>query len=173
MHTPLLIIDRDGTIIEDVPYLSDPSKIVYFSSVIAALDLLKCYQFKIAIATNQSGIGRMLITENEHLAVKNKIMRQLDGIVDHYEFCPHIPEDNCNCRKPKTGMYESIMKRFNVTPLSTMVIGNNQTDIEPALTLGCNSRFLIDDPYKFWGQFIENIDVHLNKFYDVIDASLT
>src|SRR5438034_8898078 len=100
-----VFVDRDGTIIEDRDYCSDPKDVKIFPGVPEALRRLKSKGFKLIIVTNQSGIGRGLFTLEQYRAVEAEVLRQLgDGVIDASYFCPDAPGHNCNCRNPATGM---------------------------------------------------------------------
>src|SRR3954466_8297721 len=103
--SPAVFIDRDGTIMEDCVYCSDPKKVKIFPGALEALRRLKSNGFKLIIITNQSGIGRGLFTLDQYREVEAEVLRQLGaGLVDATYFCPHLPGQLCSCRKPATGM---------------------------------------------------------------------
>src|SRR5438034_6207954 len=103
--SPAVFIDRDDTIMEDCGYCSDPRDVEIFPGVTEALRRLKSNGFKLIIITNQSGIGRGLFTLEQYRAVEAEVLRQLgDGLIDATYFCPDVPGQQCNCRKPATGM---------------------------------------------------------------------
>src|SRR6266403_1038673 len=103
--SPAVFIDRDGTIMEDRDYCADPSEVKLFPGALEALRRLKSNGFKLIIITNQSGIGRGLFTLKQYRAVEAEVSRQLgDGLIDASYFCPDAPGQQCNCRKPATGM---------------------------------------------------------------------
>src|SRR4029077_2929478 len=103
--SPAVFIDRDGTIMEDCVYCSDPKNVKIFSGVPEALRRLKSNGFKLIIVTNQSGIGRGLITLEQYRAVQEDVLRQLgDGLIDATYFCPDAPGQHSTHRKPAPGM---------------------------------------------------------------------
>ena len=100
-----VFIDRDGTIMEDTDYCSDPKDVRIFPGVLEALRRLKSRGFKLIIITNQSGIGRGLFTLDQYRAVESEVLRQLgDGLVDATYYCPDAPGQHSKCRKPAPGM---------------------------------------------------------------------
>src|SRR5947207_15412909 len=103
--SPAVFVDRDGTIMQDADYCSDPKDVKIFPGVPEALRRLKSKGFKLIIVTNQSGIGRGLFTLEQYRAVEAEVLRQLgDGVIDASYFCPDAPGHHCNCRQPATGM---------------------------------------------------------------------
>src|SRR5881398_102607 len=100
-----VFVDRDGTIIEDRDYCSDPKDVKIFPGVPEALRRLKSNEFKLIIITNQSGIGRGLFTVEQYLAVEAELLRQLgDGLIHATYFCPDVPGQHSTHRKPAPGM---------------------------------------------------------------------
>src|SRR5881227_2067957 len=103
--SPAVFIDRDGTIMHDCVYCSDPKNVKIFHGVREALRCLKSNGFKLIIITNQSGIGRGLFTIEQYRAVEGEVLRQLgDRLIDATYFCPDVPGQNSSCRKPAPGM---------------------------------------------------------------------
>ena len=136
-HSPLaertVFIDRDGTVIEYVPYISDPQQVRLIPGAAESLKALADSGFRIVLITNQSGIGRGIYSVQDYEAVSQRFIDLLleHGVVlDHIEYCPHTPEDNCSCRKPAIGMAESAVAKFGITLTSSFVIGDNRSDIE-------------------------------------------
>src|SRR5437016_9715816 len=99
--SPAVFIDRDGTIMEDCVYCSDPKNVKIFPGVPEALQRLKSNGFKLIIITNQSGIGRGLFTVEQYRAVEAEVLRQLGvGLIDATYFCPDVPGQHSSGRKP-------------------------------------------------------------------------
>ena len=142
MHK-LVILDRDGVINYDSPdYIKSPNDWVEIPGSMAAIALLNQKGFKVAIATNQSGIGRGYYSQETFAAIHNKLITTLkaaNGKIDKLVFCPHIPEDNCLCRKPKPGMLEEILIFFNIDPKQNVVyfVGDSAIDIQAAKAAHC------------------------------------
>lgn len=165
----LLIIDRDGTLIKHIPYLGDPNLVELSPDAGEVLFNLSKMGFIFAIATNQSAIARGLITENNVVDVNAKIIELLINFgvsIDVIEFCPHIESDDCECRKPKTGMGLRILSRLNIDKSHAFMVGDNSTDMEFALNLGItpipfenqnNCINSYDFICKDWPQVLEKI----------------
>ena len=118
MHTKLIILDRDGTINRDSDdYIKSPDEWLPLPGSIEAIARLCQAGWHIVIASNQSGLGRGLFdlaTLNLMHDKMNKLLAVAGGRVDAIFFCPHLPQDNCQCRKPLPGLFEQIGERFGV-----------------------------------------------------------
>lgn len=129
----LVLIDRDGTINVERHYLSSPEQIELFPETVAGIKLLRELGFKIAVVTNQSAIGRGIFDLqrlNEIHSRLHEILAEAETKVDAVYFCPHIPEDECKCRKPKTEMATKAAGLFESDLSKSFVIGDNVCDIE-------------------------------------------
>lgn len=134
-----VLLDRDGTIIVKHHYLSDPDKVRLLPGAPEAMRQLRSMGLGLVVVTNQSAIGRGHFDtkrlEEIHARLCGLLRRhgvQLDGIY----YCPHTPQDNCCCRKPKPGMIESAASDLNFIPRESFVIGDNTCDIELGRSLG-------------------------------------
>jgi len=128
-----VFLDRDGTLIEDKNYLSDPKQIILLPYVIPALKLLQKYGFKLIITTNQSGIERGYFTlkQLKEIHKKLKLLLIINNIkLDAIYWCPHHPDRKCFCRKPNIGMIKKAQKKFNLDIKKCFSIGDKLSDIE-------------------------------------------
>jgi len=126
-----VFVDRDGTIIEDRDYCSDPKDVKIFPGATEALRRLKSNGFKLIIITNQSGIGRGLFTLEQYQAVEAEVLRQLgDGLIDASYFCPDAPGQQCNCRKPATGMVYAAAREHQLDLSRSFLVGDKEADVE-------------------------------------------
>jgi D-glycero-D-manno-heptose 1,7-bisphosphate phosphatase len=126
-----VFVDRDGTIIEDRDYCSDPNDVKIFPGALEALRRLKLNGFKIIIITNQSGIGRGLFTLEQYRAVEAEVLRQLGAaLIDATYFCPDAPSQHCKCRKPATGMIFAAAREHQLDLSYSFLIGDKETDVE-------------------------------------------
>lgn len=128
-----VLLDRDGTIILEKNYLSNPDHIELLPGALDALKELKKLGLGLVIITNQSGIGRKYFD----LTTLSKIHQELTDlllkkgvILDDIYFCPHTPDDNCLCRKPKIGLVEQARDKHNFDPKLCFVVGDKRADIE-------------------------------------------
>lgn len=136
----LIILDRDGVINEDRDdYVKSLDEFKFIAGSLEAMAALKQAGHQLAIATNQSGIARgyynlaTLEAMHAHLIME---LAKLGGSVDYIAYCPHLPEDDCSCRKPKAGMYYEIARALNADLNQSIVIGDALRDIQAAITVG-------------------------------------
>ena len=130
-RTPAVFVDRDGTIMEDADYCSDPNMVKIFSGVPESLRLLKSNGFKLIIITNQSGIGRGLFTIEQYRAVEAEVLRQLgNALIDATYFCPDVPGQHSSCRKPAPGMILQAMREHRIDLSRSFFIGDKEIDAE-------------------------------------------
>ncbi|WP_223809192.1 HAD-IIIA family hydrolase [Nocardiopsis listeri] len=130
-----VLFDRDGTLVEDVPYNGDPDRVVPRPGAAEAVALAREHGLAVAVVTNQSGIGRKMITEEDVAAVNRRIDR-LIGPVDLWSLCPHREEDGCSCRKPRPGMVVGAAWALGVAPAECAVVGDIGADVEAAAAAG-------------------------------------
>src|SRR6266496_5559017 len=126
-----VFVDRDGTIIEDRDYCSDPNDVEIFPGAPEALRRLKSNGFKLIIITNQSGIGRGLFTVEQYLAVEAELLRQLgDGLIHATYFCPDVPGQHSTHRKPAPGMILQAKQEHQIDLVRSFFIGDKEIDVE-------------------------------------------
>jgi heptosyltransferase II len=137
-----IFLDRDGTLNPDPGYIKSPDQFELFSGVSEALARLKRAGARLIVVTNQSGIARGLLSRNDLDAVHMKLKRLLDGAgvtLDAIYFCPHHPDDGCECRKPNRGMIDQAVRECGVTLDHSYLIGDHSRDIELAQRVGVRS----------------------------------
>ena len=130
---PYVFIDRDDTLKYDVPYLNVPEKVRLTPGAGRTLARLRAKGFGIIVISNQSGIGRGKITLEQLEAVNarmKELLAQDGGVLDDIFFCPHTPDDNCDCRKPRTGMLEQACAKYEVDLQRSAMVGDSQADID-------------------------------------------
>jgi len=129
--SPAVFVDRDGTIMQDVNYCSDPQQVKIFAGVPEALKRLKAKGFKLFIITNQSGIGRRLFSVSQYRAVEGEVLRQLgNGLIDATYFCPDVPGLHSTCRKPAPGMIVAATREHQIDLSRSFLIGDKEIDVE-------------------------------------------
>ena len=137
----LVILDRDGVINQDsANFIKNPNEWIAIPSSLEAIALLNQSGFRVAIATNQSGIARGLFDMATLNAINDKMHRalaQLGGRIDAMFYCPHAADDHCTCRKPKTGMIEDISRRFSVDLSEVYAVGDSLRDLQAFHDAGC------------------------------------
>lgn len=136
----LVILDRDGVINEDSDdYIKSPEEFRFIPGSLEAIARLNQAGYRVAVATNQSGVARgyfELDTLNEMHEKLRRGLAAVGGHVDAIVFCPHGPEDACQCRKPLPGMLQEIAERFSRGLTGVPVIGDSQRDLEAAAAVG-------------------------------------
>ena len=138
---PAVFLDRDGTIIEEVEYLSDPEGVALLPGAVEALTLLRDAGFALVVVTNQSGIARGLYGVDAYEAVAQRLDELLAAFgvtLDSTHFCPHHPDfsGDCFCRKPATGMYRAAAEELGIDSARSFFVGDRIRDLLPALELG-------------------------------------
>lgn len=148
MALPYVLFDRDGTLIKFEHYLIDPSKVEIAEGVVKGLLLLKEQGFSFGMITNQSVVGRGLASSEEVKAVNFKVLSLLGVHEIEFQFvlfCPHIPEDFCDCRKPAPGLGKLAIEEHNLAPDLSYMIGDQPSDVEFGHAIGCASVLISDE----------------------------
>jgi D-glycero-D-manno-heptose 1,7-bisphosphate phosphatase len=136
----LIILDRDGVINEDSDeYIKSVDEFIPLPGSLEAIARLKKAGYTIAVATNQSGIARGYFDEATLAAMHDKLAHLLDeqgGEIDYIAYCPHGPDDNCDCRKPLPGLLKEISTHFNTELTNVPIIGDSLRDLQSARSVG-------------------------------------
>lgn len=143
----LIILDRDGVINEDSDlYIKSPDEWQPIPGSLDAIARLHRAGYRIAVATNQSGVGRGLFdvaTLNAMHAKMHRLVAKAGGRIDAVFFCPHPPEAGCDCRKPKAGLYRAIAERFDVDLAGVPAVGDSLRDLQAATEVGCRPYLVL------------------------------
>lgn len=138
----LIVLDRDGVVNEEVAdHVASPDAWVPVPGSLEAMARLGQAGHRLVIASDQPAIGRGLITPDTLFAIHRRMQRELTavgGSVDGLFFCPHLPEDDCRCRKPRPGLLEDIGRRFQVEAGDMLVVGDQLGDLEAAISAGAD-----------------------------------
>ncbi len=151
MSRRCVFIDRDDTIAKDVPYCDSPDKFHLFPGVPEQIKRLNDAGFLVLMITNQSGIGRGYFTEDTLKKIHEKMTSEIEsagGHLDAIYYCPHRPDENCQCRKPKTLMGERAVKDFDVDVSESYMIGDSDADMAFGKNLGCRT-LRVDSDFRF------------------------
>ncbi len=136
----LIILDRDGVINEDSDdYIKSPEEFIPLPGSLEAIARLNHAGFRVLVATNQSGIARGLFDLDTLHRIHEKLRRQLaalGGEIEAILFCPHGPDDNCTCRKPKPGLLRDIADRLQVSLEEVPAVGDSLRDLQAAQAVG-------------------------------------
>lgn len=140
---PAAFIDRDGTLIEEVNFLSRVDDLRVFSYTAEALRLLRESGFYVVVVTNQSGIGREIYTEADMHSIHDAMQHKLGGAIDAFYFCPHLPGAGCECRKPGLGMLRYAERDFEIDLETSWMIGDKRIDVETGKNAGIGSALVL------------------------------
>lgn len=147
-HNPmkLVILDRDGTINEDRDdYVKSPDEWIPIPGALEAIARLNHSGWHTVVATNQSGIGRglfdMATLNTMHLKMHQLLAKQ-GGRIDAVFFCPHTPDDGCDCRKPLPGLFKQIGERYGVDLAQVPVVGDVLRDLQAGAAAGCPTHLV-------------------------------
>ncbi|MGE5308102.1 MAG: D-glycero-alpha-D-manno-heptose-1,7-bisphosphate 7-phosphatase [Deltaproteobacteria bacterium] len=151
-----IFLDKDGTLIEDLPYNVDPEKVVFLPGAWEGLALLQRAGFRLVIVTNQSGVARGYFTEADQERLSGFFagcFRSHGLSLAGFYYCPHLPEGMvpgydimCACRKPKPGLILRAADDLDIDLGGSWYIGNIATDIEAGRRAGCRTVLLKADP---------------------------
>ena len=151
MKTKTIFLDRDGVINHEVGYLHKIKDFKFIEGVFETCLYFKSLGFEIIVITNQSGIARNYYGEQEFHEVNNWMLNQfkLKGveILDVF-YCPHSPNDSCDCRKPKPGMFLQAKKKYNIDMSNSWMIGDKEDDINAAISAGISQTILVRSGHK-------------------------
>ena len=143
MKQKAVFVDRDGTLIEEVNFLSRVEDLRFFSFTDEAVRRLKENDFLVVVVTNQSGIGRGIFTEAAmheiHAAVQAKMTKKIDA----FYFCPHLPDEGCACRKPKTAMIQRAAADFKIDLENSWFVGDKAIDVETGQNAGLKTALVL------------------------------
>jgi D-glycero-D-manno-heptose 1,7-bisphosphate phosphatase len=142
-----IILDRDGVInFDSDQYIKSPDEWHPIPGSLEAIARLNRHGYRVLVATNQSGVARGLYDIGILDQIHEKLMRELaavGGYVEEIFFCPHHPDDNCVCRKPKPGLIHKIQAKYPVDPANTFFVGDSHADMQAALSAGCSPLLVL------------------------------
>jgi D-glycero-D-manno-heptose 1,7-bisphosphate phosphatase len=177
-----LFLDRDGTINEEVDYLSSPHQVRLIPRAAQAIREANNLGITVIIVSNQSGIARGIFTEHDLKEVNTTLHDMLErehAHIDAHYYCPHLPEGtisqyniDCGCRKPNTGMLERAQKEFNIDLAKSFVIGDKISDIQTGNNAGSRSILVLTGHGKDQVNLVreQNVSVEYiaNDLYDAV-----
>jgi histidinol-phosphate phosphatase family protein len=146
MASKVAFLDRDGTIIAEKDFIRMPDQIEFLPGSVDAIKLLRNLGYKIVVVSNQSGIGRGILSEKMVTDVNQSFLRRLQdegAPADGLYFCPHHPEDNCDCRKPKTGMIERAASELDLDLDDAVVVGDKLADVKLGKNIGATTVLVL------------------------------
>ncbi|MGE5345337.1 MAG: D-glycero-alpha-D-manno-heptose-1,7-bisphosphate 7-phosphatase [Acidithiobacillales bacterium] len=146
---PLLLLDRDGTIVVERGFPKDPAKVELIPGAAAAIRRLRALGLRVAVISNQSGIGRGYITGDDVERVNARLLEVLaaDGAaLDGIYFCPHAPEDGCDCRKPRRRLLDRAAADLGGDLTRSFFVGDKKDDVDAGRNVGATT-FLVRTGY--------------------------
>lgn len=174
MPRRLVILDRDGVINHDSDeFVKSPAEWIPIDGSIAAIARLSHAGFRVAVATNQSGVGRGLITQTALDAMHDKLcrlVRQAGGSVDRIVYCPHLPDDGCGCRKPAPGLLTALSREFAVSLEGVPVIGDSERDLVAARAVNARPMLVLTGAGGETAATLQARGEHVETFAD-LDAA--
>ena len=143
----MIILDRDGVINHDSPaFIKSPAEWIPIPGSLEAIARLNQANYRVVVASNQSGIARELFDMQTLNAIHHKMhtcAQQVGASIDTIFFCPHAAIDNCDCRKPKAGMFEEIAKRFKIGLKGVPTVGDSLRDLQAGFISGCTPYLVL------------------------------
>lgn len=156
---PVVFLDRDGTLIDNVPFLHEPERIRFRPGVLEGLGALQRAGFRLAVVTNQQGLGLGYFGMDELIAVNQRMLREIGAAgvtVEKIYFCPHSMAQNCNCRKPKPGMVLRGLAELGAAAGASFLIGDHDVDLEAAAAAGVRG-VRVEEGENAFGRAVEEI----------------
>lgn len=152
MRNSAVFLDRDGVICEDVNYITTPSQVKLISGVGSAIKLLNEIGLKVIVVSNQSGVARGYLTEEDVKKINQKMINDLGGRshIDAIYYCPHHPQignrtykKECECRKPNPGMLQLAAQDLNLDLEQSFMIGDKMDDVLAGYRVGCETYLVL------------------------------
>ncbi len=157
MYNSAVFLDKDGTLVEDVPYNVDPSRIRLATGVAEGVRRLHTMGYKLVVISNQSGVARGYFPEEALIAVEERLrdlLGKLDVPLSGFYYCPHHPDGSvrayasaCDCRKPKPGMLLNAAQEHGIDLAHSWLVGDILDDVEAGRRAGCRT-ILVDNGHE-------------------------
>jgi len=167
----VLFLDRDGVVNQDKHFVSRIEDISFVEGIFQICKYFKAQGFEIVIITNQSGIARKLFSEQDFQIVMTFILEEFkrNGIeILDFFYCPHGPDDKCECRKPLPGLFTQAFQKFNVLVEDCLSIGDRERDVLAAISAGIPQNYLLLNSELGTEQISGSIVVHsLNEIVEI------
>lgn len=174
----MIILDRDGVINEDAgDYIKSAEEWQPIPGSIEAIARLSRAGYTPVVATNQSGLARGLFDLDDLEAMHAKLTMLVEengGKLEAIFYCPHHPDDDCKCRKPKTGMLDAIEAEFNTSVQSAWFVGDTLEDLQAALTKDCQPCLVRTgrgrDTEAQLAELLDTVDLERIRIFDHLDT---
>lgn len=151
MSIPVIFMDRDGTLNIDHNFIHKIEEFDFIDGVIDACKALKKMGFALVIVTNQSGIGRGIFSEEQFLQLTEWMdwsLADRDVELDGIYYCPHLPTDQCECRKPNPGMFLAAKKELDIDMASSYMVGDKASDLLAGKAAGVGTCVLVRSGHR-------------------------
>jgi len=157
----IIFLDRDGVINKEIGYLHRIEDFVFIDGIFETLREFRQKGYEFVVITNQSGIGRGMYSEENYKTLDRWMKSQFEKngilILDSFH-CPHLPSDNCSCRKPLPGLFYQCFKKYNISKEKSWMIGDSETDIISANAAGIKNTLLVESGHPI-SKDIKNIPI--------------
>ncbi len=176
MTVRLVVLDRDGVINQDSDaFIKSPAEWVPIDGSLEAIALLARNGFTVAVASNQSGIGRGLFDRRALAAIHRKMRRAIaraGGAIDHIVSCPHRPEDACDCRKPAPGLLRRLQQHYGLGSMRGIpVIGDSLRDLEAARAVAARPLLVLTGNGRRTREMLRERGWRVETFDDLLGAA--
>jgi histidinol-phosphate phosphatase family protein len=165
MTNRAVFLDRDGTINEEVNYLNKEDQVKILPGSAKAIKILNEHGYKVIIITNQSGVARGYLSIqkleeiNKHL--KSELLKE-GAIIDAIYYCPHHPDEGCDCRKPNTKLLERAAEDLDIDFTSSYIVGDKLNDLKTGKKVGCGTVLVLTGYGKTEFKELEKLDFKPN-----------
>ncbi len=146
---PAVFLDRDGTLIRDAGYPRDPDEVELLPGTVEALARLSLAGFRLVVISNQSGVGRGIVTTGEASAVHRRFLAELEAHGIHLDgsyYCPHAPDEGCSCRKPSPELIMRAAGELDLDLAASFMVGDKPSDVEAGRRAGVSTVLLRPTP---------------------------
>ena len=168
-----VFVDRDDTLMVDVKYCDNPDLVQLLPGAAEGLRSLKSAGFRVVIVTNQSGIGRgyfdVETLEKVHDRLRSEL-RKKGADYDAIYYCPHTPEDDCNCRKPKPGLFLRAASELNIDLASSYTLGDRNLDVEAGRAAGTRTILVSNDSQNSGPELLSAPDFVVSDLHEAADV---
>lgn len=169
------MLDRDGVINHDSEaYIKSAAEWKPIDGSLEAIALLSRHGFTVAVASNQSGIGRELLDRRELHSIHRKMRRAAraaGGAIDRIVYCPHLPEDACDCRKPAPGLLRRLARRYGISMQGVAVVGDSERDLEAARAVGARPVLVLTGNGRKTKEKLDARQVPVEYYEDLLAAA--
>jgi D-glycero-D-manno-heptose 1,7-bisphosphate phosphatase len=171
----LVVLDRDGVINhESEQFVKSPAEWIPINGSLDAIALLSQSGFIVAVASNQSGIGRKLIDRATLHAIHRKMRRAVrlaGGSIDRIVYCPHLPDAGCDCRKPAPGLLKRLAKHYGVSLQGVPVVGDSERDLAAARAVGARPLLVLTGNGRRTRQALDRRQDSVETYDDLLGAA--